>query len=174
MVHNVKLGKNMRSVSIVGIGATPFFNGVQNETYKRTYERGTLWTCCTGCNERCWSRAKRCAVLLPRICKPARAEQLYYTEPSGGRLVWNERKRIIISFGRIAVPVTLHWRKQYSQSPVERMMLCLQDAANREQECQMETHRIICVFHLLQKYYSRIWIPSLTVLMEDTLEVVLV
>ena len=34
MVHNVKLGKNMRSVSIVGIGATPFFNGVQNETYK--------------------------------------------------------------------------------------------------------------------------------------------
>lgn len=24
MVHNVKLGKNMRSVSIVGIGATPF------------------------------------------------------------------------------------------------------------------------------------------------------
>ena len=34
MVHNVKLGKNMRSVSIVGIGATPFFNGVENETYK--------------------------------------------------------------------------------------------------------------------------------------------
>ena len=34
MVHNVKLGKNMRIVSIVGIGATPFFNGVQNETYK--------------------------------------------------------------------------------------------------------------------------------------------
>ena len=34
MLHNVKLGKNMRSVSIVGIGATPFFNGVQNETYK--------------------------------------------------------------------------------------------------------------------------------------------
>ena len=31
MVHNVKLGKNMRSVSIVGIGATPFFNGVKNK-----------------------------------------------------------------------------------------------------------------------------------------------
>ena len=34
MVCNVKLGKNMRSVSIVGIGATPFFNGVENPTYK--------------------------------------------------------------------------------------------------------------------------------------------
>ena len=34
MLTNVKLGKNMRSVSIVGIGATPFFNGVENETYK--------------------------------------------------------------------------------------------------------------------------------------------
>ncbi len=34
MLHNVKLGKNMRSVSIVGIGATPFFNGVNNPTYK--------------------------------------------------------------------------------------------------------------------------------------------
>ena len=29
MVHNVKLGKNMRSVSIVGIGATPFFSAVE-------------------------------------------------------------------------------------------------------------------------------------------------
>lgn len=34
MLHNVKLGKNMRSVSIVGIGATPFFNGINNPTYK--------------------------------------------------------------------------------------------------------------------------------------------
>lgn len=34
MVHNVKLGKNMRSVSIVGVGATPFFNGVTNPQYK--------------------------------------------------------------------------------------------------------------------------------------------
>ena len=34
MLTNVKLGKNMRSVSIVGIGATPFFNGVENPTYK--------------------------------------------------------------------------------------------------------------------------------------------
>ena len=34
MLHNVKLGKPMRSVSIVGIGATPFFNGVNNPTYK--------------------------------------------------------------------------------------------------------------------------------------------
>ena len=34
MVCNVKLGKNMRSVSIVGIGATPFFNGVENPQYK--------------------------------------------------------------------------------------------------------------------------------------------
>lgn len=34
MLHNVKLGKNMRSVSIVGIGATPFFNAITNETYK--------------------------------------------------------------------------------------------------------------------------------------------
>lgn len=33
MVENVKLGKNMRSVSIVGIGATPFMNLVKNETY---------------------------------------------------------------------------------------------------------------------------------------------
>ena len=32
MVNNVKLGKNMRSVSIVGVGATPFFNGVENKT----------------------------------------------------------------------------------------------------------------------------------------------
>lgn len=30
----VKINKNMRSVSIVGIGATPFFNGVENETYR--------------------------------------------------------------------------------------------------------------------------------------------
>ena len=34
MLTNVKLGKTMRSVSIVGIGATPFFNGVENKTYK--------------------------------------------------------------------------------------------------------------------------------------------
>lgn len=34
MVNNVKLGKNMRSVSIVGIGATPFFNGMTNSQYK--------------------------------------------------------------------------------------------------------------------------------------------
>ena len=34
MLTNVKLGKNMRSVSIVGIGATPFFNGVENPTYQ--------------------------------------------------------------------------------------------------------------------------------------------
>ncbi len=34
MMHNVKLGKNMRSVSIVGVGATPFFNGVVNPQYK--------------------------------------------------------------------------------------------------------------------------------------------
>ena len=33
MVHNVKLGKNMRSVSIVGIGATPFMNTIKNDTY---------------------------------------------------------------------------------------------------------------------------------------------
>ncbi len=34
MLTNVKLGKNMRSVSIVGIGATPFFSGVANPVYK--------------------------------------------------------------------------------------------------------------------------------------------
>ena len=34
MVCNVKLGKTMRSVSIVGVGATPFFNGVENPAYK--------------------------------------------------------------------------------------------------------------------------------------------
>ena len=34
MLTNVKLGRNMRSVSIVGIGATPFFNGVENPVYK--------------------------------------------------------------------------------------------------------------------------------------------
>jgi acetyl-CoA C-acetyltransferase len=33
MVHNVKLGKNLRSVSIVGIGATPFMNTITNKTY---------------------------------------------------------------------------------------------------------------------------------------------
>ena len=33
MVQNVKLGKNMRSVSIVGIGATPFMNLIKNDTY---------------------------------------------------------------------------------------------------------------------------------------------
>lgn len=33
MVHNVKIGKNMRSVSIVGVGATPFFNGITNQQY---------------------------------------------------------------------------------------------------------------------------------------------
>ncbi len=33
MVHNVKLGKNMRCVSIVGVGATPFFIGVENPQY---------------------------------------------------------------------------------------------------------------------------------------------
>ena len=34
MVHNVKIGKNMRMVSIVGVGATPFFNGITNSQYK--------------------------------------------------------------------------------------------------------------------------------------------
>ena len=34
MLTNVKLGKNMRSVSIVGVGATPFFNGIENPEYK--------------------------------------------------------------------------------------------------------------------------------------------
>ncbi|GFI32822.1 putative acetyl-CoA C-acetyltransferase YhfS [Lachnospiraceae bacterium] len=34
MLTNVKLGKNMRSVSIVGVGATPFFNGIENPAYK--------------------------------------------------------------------------------------------------------------------------------------------
>lgn len=34
MVHNVKLGKNMRSVSIVGVGATPFMNAVSDPKYK--------------------------------------------------------------------------------------------------------------------------------------------
>ena len=34
MLTNVKLGKNLRSVSIVGVGATPFFNGVENPQYK--------------------------------------------------------------------------------------------------------------------------------------------
>ncbi len=34
MLTNVKLGKNMRSVSIVGVGATPFFNGIENPVYK--------------------------------------------------------------------------------------------------------------------------------------------
>lgn len=34
MINNVKIGKNMRSVSIVGIGATPFFNGITNPAYK--------------------------------------------------------------------------------------------------------------------------------------------
>ena len=34
MLTNVKLGKMQRSVSIVGIGATPFFNGVENPVYK--------------------------------------------------------------------------------------------------------------------------------------------
>ena len=33
MVHNVKVGKNMRSVSIVGVGATPFMNTITNDTY---------------------------------------------------------------------------------------------------------------------------------------------
>ena len=33
MVNNVKLGKNMRSVSIVGVGATPFMNTIKNDTY---------------------------------------------------------------------------------------------------------------------------------------------
>ena len=33
MVNNVKLGKNLRSVSIVGIGATPFMNLIKNDTY---------------------------------------------------------------------------------------------------------------------------------------------
>ncbi len=33
MVNNVKLGKNMRSVSIVGIGATPFFNSITNKQF---------------------------------------------------------------------------------------------------------------------------------------------
>ena len=34
MLHNVKLGKNLRGVSIVGIGATPFFSGVANPAYQ--------------------------------------------------------------------------------------------------------------------------------------------
>ena len=34
MLTNVKLGKTLRGVSIVGIGATPFFNGVENPAYK--------------------------------------------------------------------------------------------------------------------------------------------
>lgn len=34
MLTNVKLGKTLRGVSIVGIGATPFFNGVENPQYK--------------------------------------------------------------------------------------------------------------------------------------------
>lgn len=34
MLTNVKLGKGMRSVSIVGVGATPFFNGIENPVYK--------------------------------------------------------------------------------------------------------------------------------------------
>ena len=34
MVHNVKLGKNLRSVSIVGVGATPFMNAVSDPKYK--------------------------------------------------------------------------------------------------------------------------------------------
>lgn len=34
MVQNVKLGKNLRSVSIVGVGATPFMSVVQNPEYK--------------------------------------------------------------------------------------------------------------------------------------------
>ena len=34
MVHNVKLGKNLRSVSIVGVGATPFMNVVEDPRYK--------------------------------------------------------------------------------------------------------------------------------------------
>ena len=33
MLTNVKLGKTLRSVSIVGIGATPFFNAEENKTY---------------------------------------------------------------------------------------------------------------------------------------------
>lgn len=33
MLTNVKLGKTLRSVSIVGIGATPFFNAETNSTY---------------------------------------------------------------------------------------------------------------------------------------------
>ena len=33
MVHNVKLGKNLRSVSIVGVGATPFMNAVSDPKY---------------------------------------------------------------------------------------------------------------------------------------------
>lgn len=173
MVHNVKLGKNMRSVSIVGIGATPFFNGVQNETYKGL-TNGELFGHAA-------LDAMKDAGVEPRDVQ-------YFFHGSANPHVLNNcitpNLQVADWFGmrgkdhylirKVAVPVTLHWRKQYSQSPVERMMLCLQDAANREQECQMETHRIICVFHLLQKYYSRIWIPSLTVLMEDTLEVVLV
>lgn len=34
MLTNVKLGKTLRSVSIVGIGATPFFNAQENDTYR--------------------------------------------------------------------------------------------------------------------------------------------
>ena len=33
MINNVKVGKPMRSVSIVGVGATPFFNSITNPTY---------------------------------------------------------------------------------------------------------------------------------------------
>ena len=29
MLHNVKVGKTLRSVSIVGVGATPFFSAVE-------------------------------------------------------------------------------------------------------------------------------------------------
>ncbi|MCF0134492.1 MAG: thiolase family protein [Blautia sp.] len=42
MLTNVKLGKNMRSVSIVGIGATPFFNSLENPKYKG-YTHGELF-----------------------------------------------------------------------------------------------------------------------------------
>ena len=34
MVNNVKLGKNLRSVSIVGVGATPFVNVEENPKYR--------------------------------------------------------------------------------------------------------------------------------------------
>ena len=100
MVHNVKLGKNMRSVSIVGIGATPFFNGVQNETYKGLTNGELFGHAALDAMKDAGVEPRDVQYFFHGSANPHVLNN-YYTEPSGSRLVWNERKRIIISFGRL-------------------------------------------------------------------------